>query len=73
MKTPGSAIEERRSCHSAVFLTSLLWMTLEIIVPENTPLGKVTKSYKNLNRVNIVNKPYDGTYHAPQVPISDLQ
>lgn len=52
MKTPGSVIEERRSCHSAVFLMSLLWMTLEIIVPENTPLGKVTKSYKNLKRVN---------------------
>ena len=30
------------NCHSAVFFTSPLWMTLEMIVPENTPLGKVT-------------------------------
>lgn len=46
-------MEERRSCHSAVFLMSLLWMTLEIIVPENTPFGKVTKSYKNLSSVKM--------------------
>jgi hypothetical protein len=73
MKTPGSAMEERRSCHSAVFLMSLLWMTLEIIVPENTPLGKVTKSYKNLRSVK--GKTYSAIkpYHAPHVPISDFQ
>jgi hypothetical protein len=53
MKTPGSAMDERRSCHSAVFLMSLLWMTLEIMVAENRLLGKVTKSYKNLNNINM--------------------
>ena len=53
IKTPGSAMEERRSCHSAIFLMSLSWMTLEMMVPENTPLGKVTKSYKNLNSISM--------------------
>ena len=42
MKTPGRASAPRRSCHSAVRLISLSWMTLEMIVPENTPFGKVT-------------------------------
>ena len=30
------------SCHSAVCLMSPLWITLEIMVPEKTPFGKVT-------------------------------
>ena len=41
-KTPGSAIAPKRSCHSAVFLRSEFLMTLEMIVAEKTPLGKVT-------------------------------
>lgn len=41
MKTPGNAIVPRRSCHSAVLLISPSWITLDIIVPENTPFGKV--------------------------------
>lgn len=41
-KTPGRAMAPSRSCHSAVFLMSLLWMMLEMMVPENTPFGKVT-------------------------------
>ena len=48
-------------------------MTLEIMVPENTPFGKVTKSYKNLSGVKNENAPCDEAYHAPQVPINDLQ
>lgn len=39
---PGSAMAPSNSCHSAVCLILPSWMTLEIIVPENTPLGKVT-------------------------------
>jgi hypothetical protein len=50
MTTPGSAMEERSSCHFAVFVMSPSWMTLEIRVAENTALGKITKSYKNLGR-----------------------
>lgn len=40
--SPGRAIAPRRSCHSAVDLMLPSWMTLEMIVPENTPFGKVT-------------------------------
>ena len=40
--TPGSAIAPRSNCHSAVCLISLFLITLEMIVPEKTPLGKVT-------------------------------
>jgi hypothetical protein len=50
MKTPGSVMEERSSCHSAILLMSPLWMTLEMMVPENIPFGKATKSYINLRR-----------------------
>lgn len=40
--SPGNAIAPRRSCHSAVCLMSPFFMTLEMIVPEKTPLGNVT-------------------------------
>lgn len=40
--TPGSAIAPKRSCHFAVLLISAFLTTLEVIVPEKTPLGKVT-------------------------------
>ena len=36
------------SCHSAVFFRSPFLITLEIIVPEKTPLGNVT--YTPLNK-----------------------
>lgn len=39
---PGRAMAPNNSCHSAVCLMSPLLMTLEIMVPENTPLGNVT-------------------------------
>lgn len=42
MNTPGSARAPKSSCHSAVLLMSVLWMTLEMIVPEKTPLGNET-------------------------------
>ena len=42
MSTPGSAMLPRRSCHSAVLLILPFLTTLEMIVPENTPFGKVT-------------------------------
>lgn len=63
--TPGSAIAPRSSWNSAVLLMSPSWIMLAMIVPENTPFGKVicgiqlivvieriespTKSYKNLS------------------------
>lgn len=46
-KTPGSAMEPRSSCHSAVLRRTSSpaeGTTLEMMVPEKTPLGKVTKS-----------------------------
>ena len=38
---PGIDMLARRSCHSAVFLISPLWTTLERITPENILLGYV--------------------------------
>ena len=43
-KTPGRAIAPRRSCHSPVCRIVPSCTTEEMIVPEKTPLGKVTKS-----------------------------
>lgn len=40
--TPGSAIAPRRSCHSAILSISASLITLEMMVPEKTPLGNVT-------------------------------
>jgi len=73
--TPGNAMDERSSCHSAVFLMSRLCMTLEIMVAENTLLGKITKSCRNLNKRQHANASCDNseTDHAPQVPINDFQ
>ena len=39
---PGRAMAPSSSCHSAVCLMSPSLITLEMIVPENTPLGNVT-------------------------------
>lgn len=73
--TAGNAMEERSSCHSAVFLMSPSCMTLEIMVAENTLLGKVTKSYRNLYKRQRVNasRGNSETDHVPQVPINDFQ
>lgn len=51
MKTPGNAIVPRRSCHSAVLLISPSWITLDIIVPEKTPFGKVIYAWTCIREI----------------------
>jgi len=41
-KTPGNAIAPSKSCHSATRLISPSGTIVEMMVPENTPLGNVT-------------------------------
>ena len=56
---PGRAIAPRRSCHSAVDLILPSWMTLEMIVPENTPFGKVTWRCSSVHALSYGTDGYD--------------
>ena len=75
MSTPGSAMLPRRSCHSAVLLMLPFLTTLEMMVPENTPFGKVTFTYVNKYQARGDWLRHTKSYrnHAPHVPINDFQ
>lgn len=75
IRTPGKAILPSSSCHSAVLLMLPFFTTLDMIVPEKTPLGNVTYTmvikYIPCGEISIHTKSYRN--HAPHVPIRDFQ